>query len=197
MKLKMNLKLILVMVAFATMTSSCHIYKSFDLPEEGIAGEVAKAQEEPIDSTALGNLSWEQIFTDSDLQYLIRQALDNNKDIKNAKLNVDAAQAQLLGAKLSYLPSLALGPNGAYGKVEGIQHNWTYTLPFSASWEIDIFGKVLNAKRKAKANLMQSEAYEQVVRSQLIGSVANTYYSLVILEKQYKIYVVTAKKWKE
>ena len=156
MKLKMNLKLILVMVAFATMASSCHIYKSFELPEEGVAGEVVKAQQEPMDSTSLGNLSWEQIFTDADLQYLISQALNNNKDIKNAKLNVDAANAQLLGAKLSYLPSIALAPNGAMGKVEGFSHNWTYTLPFSASWEIDIFGKVLNAKRRAKANLLQS-----------------------------------------
>ncbi len=52
------------------------------------------------------------MFTDPVLVDLIYQALDNNKDLANAKLNVDIAHARLLGAKLSYLPSVALAPNG-------------------------------------------------------------------------------------
>lgn len=198
MKLRFNLKMAVVVVALATMTSSCHIYKSFEMPKEGVSGEISKLQSEQVDSTALGNLTWEKVFTDATLQSLIKEALANNVDLKNAKLNIDAAQAQLLGAKLSYLPSLALTPNGA-GSQNGITNTmtWTYQLPLAASWEIDIFGRILNTKRQAKANLLQSEAYQQAVRSQLISAVANTYYSLVILEQQRQIYVETASKWKE
>ena len=72
-----------LVVAIATTTASCHIYKKFEMPEEGIAGEVAAAQKEAVDSTALGNVKWEQVFTDPQLQALIQIALDSNVDLEN------------------------------------------------------------------------------------------------------------------
>lgn len=195
--LRKNISLIIITVALATVMSSCNIYKSFDMPEEGLAGEYAAAVKEPVDSTALGNISWEEMFTDPYLQSLIRQALANNIDLKNAKLNVDIAQAQLLGAKLSYLPSLAFAPNGGTASYGGSTMKWSYQLPLAASWEIDIFAKITNAKRQAKAGLLQSQAYRQAVQSQIIGSVANCYYALETLNKQLDLSKETAKKWKE
>ena len=82
----------------------------------------------------------------------------------NAQLNVDIARANLRGARLSYLPSLALSPNGAGASYAGSDLSWTYTLPAQLSWEIDIFGKILNSKRGAQAALYRSEAYAQAVR---------------------------------
>ena len=72
---------------------------------------------------------------------------------------------------------------------------WTYQVPLSASWEIDIFGKTLNTNRRAKAALLQSEAYEQAVRSQIIAGVANCYYTIAMIEKQLQITRETAKLW--
>lgn len=195
--LRKNISLIIITVALATVMGSCNLYKSFETPKEGLVGEYATAVAEPIDSTALGNLSWEEMFTDPVLQSFIRTALDNNIDLKNAKLNIDIAQAQLLGAKLSYLPSLTLGPNGSGSSMAGSSMGWSYQLPLAASWEIDIFGKITNSKRQAKAALLQSEAYHQAVRSQIIGSVANVYYAIVSLEKQLALSRETADKWKE
>ncbi len=194
---KKNISKLFIAVAFATVMSSCHIYKSFEMPKEGIAAEVAAAQQEPVDSTALGNLSWQEVFTDTQLQSLINKALENNTNLQNAKLNVDIAQAQLLGAKLSYLPSLAFAPNGAGASYAGSKMSWTYQLPLAASWEIDIFAKITNSKRQAKSALLQSEAYQQAVKSQIIASVANCYYGLISLNKQYSIYLETADKWKQ
>ena len=111
-----NISLLVVTVALASVMGSCNIYKRCELPQDGIVGEYAKAASEPIDSTALGNLSWTEIFTDTQLRSLINQALANNTNLQNAKLNVDIAQAQLLGAKLSYLPSLTFAPNRLAGK---------------------------------------------------------------------------------
>lgn len=192
-----NLSLLLVTVALATVMGSCGIYNKYSLPDEGITGEYNQAVEEEIDSTALGNLSWTEIFTDPKLVSLINQALENNVDLQDAKLNVDIAQAQLLGAKLNYLPSLTLSPNGAGSKVGSTGMDWGYQFPLALSWEVDIFGNITNAKRQAKANLLQSEAYEQAVHSQIICSVANTYYALVSLNKQLRLYRETAELWKE
>ena len=73
----------------------------------------------------------------------------------------------------------------------------TYTLPVTASWEIDIFGQIRNAKRQAKALLEQSRDYKQAVRTQLIAGIANTYYTLLMLDAQFEISVRTQHSWKE
>ena len=74
---------------------------------------------------------------------------------------------------------------------------WTYTVPATASWEVDIFGKLTNSKRRAKALLAQSQEYQQAVRTQVIASVANLYYTLLMLDAQYEISSETAEKWLE
>ncbi len=189
-----------VVVALATTMSSCHIYKKFDLPQEGLSAEVAEAQKEAVDSTAVGNVDWQEMFTDPQLQALIMIALDNNVDLENARLNVEMANAQLLGAKLSYLPSVTLSPNAGAMSIAGskiTRDTWSYQIPAQASWEIDLFGRLLNTKRQAKASLLQSEAYQQAVRSQLISGVANCYYTIVMLEEQLQLMHATADLWEK
>lgn len=73
----------------------------------------------------------------------------------------------------------------------------TYTLPVTASWELDIFGKLRNAKRQAKAAYAQSEDYQQAVYSSLIANIANNYYTLLMLDEQLAISRETAASWKE
>lgn len=73
----------------------------------------------------------------------------------------------------------------------------TYTLPITASWELDIFGKLRNAKRQAKAAYAQSEDYRQAVYSSLTANIANTYYTLLMLDEQLDISRQTANSWKE
>ena len=66
-----------------------------------------------------------------------------------------------------------------------------------ASWELDIFGKLRNAKRQAKSAYLQSEDYKQAVYSSLITNIANTYYTLLMLDEQLEISRQTADTWKE
>lgn len=112
-------------------------------------------------------------------------------------LNVDVARAQLRGARLSYLPSLALAPNGSGSSMAGSDLSWSYTLPAQLSWEVDIFGKLLNSNRGAKAALLQSEAYAQAARSQIISAVASTYYSIAAVRAQLDLSRTTSELWKE
>ena len=73
----------------------------------------------------------------------------------------------------------------------------SYDLAVSASWEIDIFGKLTNAKREARAVLEQNEAYRQAVQTQLIATIANNYYMLLMLDEQLGITRRTAENWAE
>jgi NodT family efflux transporter outer membrane factor (OMF) lipoprotein len=75
--------------------------------------------------------------------------------------------------------------------------SWTYTLPLSISWEVDVFGKTLNRKRAAEASLTLQEDYQQAVRSQIIGGVASCYYTIAVLESQLNLSRETATIWKE
>ena len=187
-----------IAVAITASVSSCHIYKKFETPTSTpLTKEYAQAKEAEQDSTAFGNLRWQDVFTDPLLADLISRALENNTDLRNAQLNVEAAQAQLLGAKLAYLPSLALAPNGAGAKYGASDFGWSYQLPAQASWEIDIFAKLLNSKRSASAALMQSEAYAQAVRSQIISAVATTYYTLAAVNQQLTLSRNTSALWLE
>lgn len=189
---------VLIFTVLTAAMSSCHIYNKYELPQDNaIVDQYRKATELPIDSTSLGNLSWEQAFTDPQLQALIRTALENNKDLENARLNVEIAQAQLKGAKLSYFPSLAFTPNGGTASYGGSQMNWSYTLPLAASWEIDAFGKILNRKRGAEVGVAQAQNYQQAVRSQIIGAVANTYFAIAALQMQLEVSRQTAVIWEQ
>lgn len=79
----------------------------------------------------------------------------------------------------------------------GTKTSKTYNLAASADWELDIFGKLTNAKRGAKAVLEQSEAYRQAVQTQLVATIANSYYTLLMLDKQLDITHRTAETWDE
>ena len=186
------------MVVLAASMSSCHIYKKYETPTStALTKAYAEARQAEVDSAAFGNLLWEDVFTDPLLADLIERALQNNANLQNAMLNVDVARAQLRGARLSYLPSLALAPNGSGSSIAGSDLSWTYTLPAQLSWEVDIFGKLLNSNRGAKAALLQSEAYAQAARSQIISAVASTYYSIAAVRAQLDLSRTTSELWKE
>lgn len=178
---------------------SCNIYKKYELPTENstIASDYSKALEAPVDSASLPMLGWKSVFTDPILQGYIQQALENNTNLENARLNVDIARAQLQGAKLSYFPSVVLNPNIGTSSYGGSDMKLSYTIPMAISWEIDAFGKILNRKRGAKASVEQVEAYQQAVSSQIICGVASTYYSLVLLNQQLDLTKRTAMIWKD
>lgn len=177
--------------------SSCHIYQSYERPNLSIDSLYRKPNVPQVDTLNLGNLSWREVFTDQKLQNLIEQGLQNNTDLQIARLRIKEAEAALLSSKLAYLPGISLAPQGTISRFENQSAVKSYQLPVIAAWEIDIFGGLLNAKRKAKAALEQSKAYRQAVQTQLIASIANSYYTLLMLNRQLEISEITAENWRE
>jgi multidrug efflux system outer membrane protein len=195
-------KQIIGMMCLAAMMSSCHIYKAYDRPEtidaSGVYRDPASATDTLAADTAnMGNLPWKEIFRDAKLQALIEEGLANNVDMQAAALRVQEAKVMLTAAKLSYLPSINLAPQGTTTSMGGGSYVKAYQLPAVASWEIDLFGKILNTKRGQKVAYEQSKYAEQAVRSQIICGIANIYYSLLMLDRQVEITTETAAIYKE
>lgn len=195
-------KQIIGMMCLTAMMSSCHIYKAYDRPEtidaSGIYRDPASATDTLVSDTAnMGNLPWKEVFRDAKLQALIEEGLANNVDMQAAALRVEEAKVMLTAAKLSYLPTINFTPQGTLSSFDKSKPSQTYQLPVSASWEIDLFGKILNAKRGQKVAYEQSKYSEQAVRSQIICGIANTYYSLLMLDRQVEITTETAAIYKE
>lgn len=185
------------------LLSSCHIYKAYDRPEdisaEGLYRDTAIVNNTLASDTAnFGNVPWREVFTDPQLQAYIEQALTNNADLRTAMLNVESAQAALMSARLSYLPQLSLTPQGTLTNWnKGEITTKTYNIPVSASWQIDLFGQILNPKRVAQVSLKQAQYNEQAVQTQLIANVANIYYTLLMLDRQLEITENTAEVLKD
>ena len=197
-------KQFILLAVVGLVLTSCGIYTKYQRPEDittdGLYGHDLDGQSldslslfAASDTASIASLSWRELFTDPQLQSLIEQALQGNTDLLSARQRIKEAEATLMSAKLSYLPSFMLTPQGGVSSFDNSKGSWTYSGIASASWEVDIFGKLTNAKRRSKALYLQSLEYEQAV----IANVANLYYTLLILDEQYRISEETAASWRE
>jgi NodT family efflux transporter outer membrane factor (OMF) lipoprotein len=186
------MKKILTFAVGSLMLVSCGLYNKYERPEVNASGIVR----DPVsltdtlavqDTTSFGNLPWRQLFTDPQLQSLIQQGLDNNPDLLNAALNVQMVNEALKIAKLAFLPSVALSPQGTLSSFDGAAATKAYSLPVSASWNVDLFGNLLSVKRSAQMQLIATKDYQTVVKCNIISGIANLYYTLLALDRQVEI----------
>lgn len=189
-------KIVVILCAVATL-SICGIYNKYqrpaDISVDGLYGYGVTAG----DTSSLASLPWKKLFTDPFLQQLIDSALTYNTDMLSAQQRIKEAEATLLSAKLAYLPSFMLAPQGSVSSFDKSKGSLTYTGIISASWEIDAFGRLTNAKHRVKALYAQSLEYEQAVSTSLIANVLNLYYTLLMLDEQQRISRETVVKWQE
>lgn len=183
----------IIIIAFAalSLTGCKSLYGNYERPDVKTSGIVR----DPVDdkgalagSSDFGNLPWRSVFTDPQLQTLIEKALENNPDLLNAALNIDIAEQQLRASKLAFLPSVVFAPNGSISHF-GTHTSSTqaYTIPITASWDVDLFGKLRSQKKAAQMALIQSRDYKVAVQTNLICNVANLYYTLLMLDRQKQI----------
>ncbi len=177
-------RMILATLFICTM-SGCSIYSTFTTPKVK-TGNLCGENISTID-TLSSIKSWREIFTDAKLQELIEKALASNSDLQIARLNIEQAEATFRSSKLAYFPSFALASEGGISKIKGEKAVYTYNLPITTQWEIDLSGKLRNSKEQARANMLQSEEYANMVQTQLVASVANSYFTLVMLDEQLRL----------
>ncbi|WP_300918810.1 TolC family protein [uncultured Alistipes sp.] len=184
----------ILIVSAVLSLSGCGVYRPYSRPQvetDGLYRDI------PIEDTAtMASLSWRELFADAQLQTLVEKGLERNTDLRIARLRVEEAEAVLKNARLAYLPPLSLNLEWGVSRRGGAVSN-THTPGALASWEIDIFGKVTNAKRGARAALEGSRAYEQAVRTRLVATVANSYYTLLMLDRQLAVQNRTLATWEK
>jgi len=195
--MKLNKKHIIVLFVVLSLTS-CKVTDAYQEPAAKTEN-IYRTDQPAEDSTSIASLSWKELFTDSHLQNLIQEGLNNNTDIKNAILKISESQASLTQAKLGYYPTLDGSFQATHSKQSARSLNLgglsnqinlkttTYQLGLSASWEANIWGKIGSLKRKALADYLESEAAKRAVQTQLISSIATYYYQLLSLDKQLEI----------
>ena len=186
------MKKIATIVLAAALMSSCGLYTKYERPDVNTAGLVR----DPLSlndtlkvnsDENFGNMPWRSVFTDPQLQALIEQGLEKNFDLLNAALNVKMVEEQLKVAKLAFIPGFSFTPQGTISSWDGGKATKAYSLPVTASWNVDLFGNLLNVKRSAQMQLLATKDYQVAVKTNIISGIANLYYTLLMLDRQVEI----------
>ena len=183
---------IIALASVAVLLNSCGLYNKYERPDvntQGLVRDVVADNDTlaVTDTASFGNLPWRSVFTDPQLQQYIEYALAHNTNLLNAALNVKMVEAQLISAKLAFVPAFSFTPQGTIASWDGGKASQTYSLPVNASWSIDLFGNLLSLKRSAQMSLLATKDYQLVVKTKLIAGVANSYYTLLMLDKQLEV----------
>ncbi|MUV05500.1 efflux transporter outer membrane subunit [Flavobacterium rakeshii] len=185
---------VIILVGAGLLMQSCLVAKKYERPDVK-AENLYRTEVIAQDSTSLGDVAWDKIFTDPVLQGHIKKGLQNNFDMLVAIQNVTAAEAYLNQAKMGYFPTLSgtanlthqeLSKNSQFGSFfNGALDQ--YQLSANLSWEADVWGKIRSNKRAYGASYMQTIAANQAVKTRVITDIAATYYQLVGLDAQLKV----------
>ena len=174
------------------MRNSCALYKEYERPDIAFVDSLYNRIPTADDYESIASLTWKELFADTLLHSLIELGLENNTDLEIARLKVEQAEATLKTSKLAFYPNVSFS-----AQVGANQNGSNYSLAPTASWEVDAFGRLHNTKEGAKAALAATEAYQQAVQTQLIATIADAYYTLLMLDEQLDISKRTLNTWEE
>jgi len=185
-----------ILIGFTILTLGACVTKKYTRPEVGSAG--LYRDNNTTDTTTMADLPWKSLFSDTTLQSLIQQGINQNLDLKQAIERIKISDAALRQSRAAFLPSLQADVSVTDNKASAAAQNFpagininletqTYKAALSTAWEADIWGKLSSAKRAAYATLLQTDAAKRAVQTQLIATIANSYYTLLALDKQLAI----------
>lgn len=166
--------------------------------------EVAeKFRLDTVEGESVANLRWWELLQDETLQQLIRQALQENKNLKLAVANVEEFEARLGASRMDLLPNLGFETHAPFfGRMGGFRFPG-FPTPFNyygqatLNWEIDIWGKIRRSNEAARAELLAQEENRHAVVLTLVSAVAKSYFDLLQLDKQYDVALRTLISWQE
>ena len=192
------MKKTVIMFAASLLLTGCGLYQKYEKTvqePDDIFGSATEGVSEG-DGTSVAQTSWREFFTDPYLQRLIEQALENNTDLNTARINIEKSELSLRTARLAYLPSLYFTPQGTLSSFDGSKASKSYNLQMQTSVDIDLFGAITSKKRAAKAVVMQAQMSEEATRANLVSTLAQQYYRLMLLDRELEILNQTDSLWK-
>ncbi len=152
----------------------------------------------PSNPMSLADLKWFEIFKDGQLQDMVRTALVQNYDLRDAVARVDAARANLGITRADQFPTIA-----ASADVTTVRTSTSGTFPLPAgfeqrrtfgsvalnllSFEVDVWGRLRRATEAARADLLRTEENRRAVMTTLVSDVASAYFNLLELDMELQI----------
>jgi len=197
--------LVLIGILLTLSFAACKVSKDIATPQPEVPNDFHQTSRTTVvpstaDSTSIADLPWKNLFTDPTLQQLIDSAIVKNYDMQLALKNIESARLVLGQSKLGYLPEVSLNVtantnrpsdnslNGiSLSSFLGKKHLEDYSANASLSWEADIWGKIRNQQSKALAAYLQTEEARKAVQTNIIASVSQGYYNLLMLDEQLAI----------
>lgn len=170
----------------AGVLSACSLNPTYHRPEIPVDGAYAGSSNT---ASAIGaqreaaTLGWREFFPDQHLQALIATALENNRDLRTAALNIEAARAQYNITSADRLPNLNLNANAARQRLSAVQSSTGQPLTSNsyqvglglAAFELDFFGRVRSLSQAALASYLATEEARQSAQITLVSQVADAY----------------------
>ena len=182
-------KILIPLIILVITMNSCALYKKHERPDITFVDSLYNRIPTADDYESIASLTWKELFADTLLQDLIEIGLENNTDLEIARLKVEQAEATLQTSKLAFFPNVSFSAQ--------VNTSGAYSLAPNASWEIDAFGRLYNTKKGSEAALAATEAFQQAVQTQLVATIANSYYTLLMLDEQLEISKRTLNTWEE
>ena len=185
--------------SLTALLGSCQLGKPYARPQLGLPQQIDSMA--GTDTSSIGDYAWERIYADTTLQALIRQTLEQNKDMHIAAAKVKEMAAMKRIDQANLFPEATAQ---AAGKKEGTNYggdNYKNSVEFdlkgSISWELDLWGKLRWARDKSLAEFIGSVENQRALRMTLVASVAQAYFELLALDNELSIVRKTVDARKE
>jgi multidrug efflux system outer membrane protein len=197
----MNMKLyknIIFGLLLLVAAGACKVSKDLPVPANAAPAVYRNAISE--DTLSIATLPYQEFFKEKAISDLIDTALVNNYDMQIALKNIESAALLFRQSKLGNLPALNLqvtansnrpsdnSLNGlSISQFTGSTHIEDYTASLGLSWEADIWRKIASQKNAAGATYLQSAEARKAIQTRLVSSIAQGFYSLIMLDTQLDI----------
>jgi len=184
-----------LLVGVGLLVASCAVGPDYKRPEVKLPSEFRSTPENLTGTNQLAELPWWDFFKDERLKEIIGTALTNNYDLRAAVARVE--QARFLAAQNRALYFPQVGYDGAIGREKNSSGNTAafnngrtvdnISIAASASWEVDIWGRIRRLNEAARAQYLASEEARRDVTISLISQVAEAYFRLLSLDAELEI----------
>jgi len=187
----MNKLFFVTAIGVALVLGGCMLAPEYNRPEAPVpvelpSGAAYDGVHFPSEAPSAAELSWQAFFTDARLQQIIAMALDNNRDLRIAALNVERARALYGIQRVELLPVMNVTGTGSK---QGVPASLSYTgnrvtseeysvSLGAASWEIDLFGRIRSLKKRALQQYLATDEARRGTQIALVSGVANAYLTL-------------------
>ncbi|XAH25960.1 efflux transporter outer membrane subunit [Xylophilus sp. GW821-FHT01B05] len=188
-------------VALAVLAATgCTLEPHYDRPASPVAsayptGEAYRAQTEAQASPqrVAADMGWRDFFDDPGLQRVVALALDNNRDLRVAVLNVAQTRAQYQIQRAGLVPSVNAVADASKSRTPqdlalmGHTKGSQYTVGAAASWELDLFGKTQSLTHQALAQYLATAEARRGAEISLVAQVASQYLAMRAYDEQLKV----------